>query len=90
MWRDLPFLQFLFDNSKMRENHLISRFVRDVYKKRPFIPKNIVVWDTGIVPEFLEKWHPTKNLSLRQLSIKTALLCILVSGQRGQTIWLIF
>ena len=59
-----------------------------MYNKRPFIPKNTVVWDTKIVLDFLEAWHPAKNLSLRQLSIKTVLLCLLVSGQRGQTIWL--
>lgn len=62
--------------------------MRGVYNLRPFIPKNTVIWDTKIVLDFLEKWHPAKNLSLRQLSIKTVLLCLLVSGQRGQTIWL--
>ena len=61
--------------------------MRGVYNKRPFIPKK-VVWDTKIVLDFLEKLHPAKNLSLLQLSIKTVLLCLLVSGQRGQTIWL--
>ena len=78
----------LFHDSNLGENTLISRFMRGVYNLRPFIPKNTVIWDTKIVLDFLEKWHPAKNLSLRQLSIKTVLLCLLVSGQRGQTIWL--
>lgn len=77
----------LFDDHKLSDNPLISRFIRGVYNKRPFIPKNTVIWDTSVVLNFLEKWHPAKNLSLRQLSIKTVLLCLLVSGQRGQTIW---
>ena len=77
----------LFDDHKLSDNPLISRFIRGVYNKRPFIPKNTVMWDTSVVLNFLEKWHPAKNLSLRQLSIKTVLLCLLVSGQRGQTIW---
>ena len=62
--------------------------MRGVYNLRPFIPKNVVIWDTKKVLDFLEKWHPAKNLSLRQLGIKTVLLCLLVSGQRGQTIHL--
>ena len=78
----------LFDDSKIGENPLIARFIRGVYNKKPFIPKNTVVWDTRKVLDFLEQWHPAKNLSLRQLSIKTVLLCLLVSGQRGHTIWL--
>ena len=65
---------------------LICRVLRGVYNKKPVLPNN-VIWDTSKVLKFLEKWHPAKNLSLRQLSIKTVLLCLLVSGQRGQTIW---
>ena len=78
----------LFHDCKLGEDTLISRFMRGVYNLRPFIPKNVVIWDTKKVLDFLEKWHPAKNLSLRQLGIKTVLLCLLVSGQRGQTIHL--
>ena len=79
---------FLSIDNKVGEHPLICRFMQAVYNKRPFIPKNNVVWDTKLVLDFLSKWHPAKNLSLKQLSIKTVLLCLLVSGQRGQTIWL--
>ena len=78
----------IYYDSKLGEETLVARFMRGVYNLRPFIPKNTVIWDTRKVLDFLEKWHPAKNLSLRQLSIKTVLLCLLVSGQRGQTIWL--
>lgn len=64
----------------------ICRFLRGVFNLRPNLPRR-VIWDTGKVLKFLATWHPAKNLSLRQLSIKTVLLCLLVSGQRGQTIW---
>ena len=70
-------------------NHvLITKLMKGIFNLRPSIPKTKVTWDTGMVLQFLKKWHPAKNLSLRQLSIKTTLLCLLVSGQRGQTIWL--
>ena len=48
-----------------------------------------MIWDTKKCWSF-GKWHTAKNLSLRQLSIyiKTVLLYLLISGQRGQTFWL--
>ena len=39
--------------------------------------------------EFLKKWSPAVNLSLPQLTLKVVLLCLLVSGQRGQALWLL-
>ena len=38
---------------------------------------------------FLKKWSPAANLSLPQLTLKVVLLCLLVSGQRGQALWLL-
>ena len=73
---------------KVGQNHRISEFITAIANLRQVIPRNKVIWDTSLVLKFLEHWHPAKNLSLRQLSIKTVLLCLLVSGQRGQTIWL--
>ena len=79
---------FLSGSEKIGEHFRICRFMKGIYNLKPVIPKNIIIWDTKLVLDFLEKWHPAKNLSLRQLSIKTVILCLLVSGQRGQTIWL--
>ena len=64
---------------------IISRFMKGVFNKRPALPKT-VTWDTAKVLQFLKTWHPAKTLSLLQLSIKVVLLCLLVTGQRGQTI----
>ena len=49
----------------------------------------IVTWDADIVLTFLKKWSPAANLSLPQLALKVVLLCLLVSGQRGQALWLL-
>ena len=53
------------------------------------MPRLNVTWDPTIALNFLKTWSPEKNLSLTQLSIKVVLLCLLVSGQRGQTIHLL-
>lgn len=68
-------------------NPFIARFMKGIFNLRPVIPKTSVTWDTAKVLKFLETWHPAKNLDLLQLSIKVVLLCLLVTGQRGQTIW---
>ena len=68
-------------------NPLVSRYMKGVFNLRPVIPKISVTWDTAKVLNFLKTWHPAKNLDLLQLSIKVVLLCLLVTGQRGQTIW---
>ena len=47
-----------------------------------------VTWDAYIVFNFL-KWSPAANLSLPQLTLKVVLLCLLLSGQRGQALWLL-
>ena len=43
---------------------------------------------THILFKFL-KWSPAANLSLPQLTLKVVLLCLLLSGQRGQALWLL-
>ena len=68
---------------------LVKKFVRGVFNRRPAFPRNTVTWDADIVFEFLKKWSPAANLFLLQLTLKVVLLCLLVSGQRGQALWLL-
>jgi len=63
--------------------------MRGVFNLRPALPKNTVTWDVEKVLKFLEAWGPAKFLSLRQLTLKVTMLLLLLSGQRGQTVWLI-
>ena len=62
--------------------------VRGVFNRRPAFPRNTVTLDAYIVFNFL-KWSPAANLSLPQLTLKVVLLCLLLSGQRGQALWLL-
>ena len=67
---------------------LVKKIVRGVFSRRPAFPRNTVTWDAYIVFNFL-KWSPAANLSLPQLTLKVVLLCLLLSGQRGQALWLL-
>ena len=60
-----------------------------MFDRRPAFSRNIVTWDADIVLTFLKKWSPAENLSLPQLALRVVLLCLLLSGQRGQAQWLL-
>ena len=60
-----------------------------MFNKRPAFLRNTVTWDADIVLTFLKKWSPAANLSLPWLTLKVVLLCLLVSGQRSQALWLL-
>ena len=73
----------------MDPHRLISKYLRSVFNRRPALPGNNVTWDADVVLNFLKTWAPAKRLSLRQLTLKVTVLLLLLSGQRGQTIWLL-
>ena len=70
-------------------HHLISKFLRGVFNRCPAPPRNNVTRDADVVLNFLRTWAPAKRLSLRQLTLKVTVFLLLVSGQRGRTIWLL-
>jgi len=70
-------------------NMLIQKFMRGVFAQRPALPRYCVTWDTSIVLRFLRGQFPLESLSLLALSRKLAMLMILLSGQRGQSIHLL-
>ena len=90
----LLFLTLLFEEGKGYSSlsiaiHLISNFFRGVFNRRPALPRNNVTWDAYMVLNFMKTWALAKRLSLRQLTLKVMVLVLLLSGQRGQTIWLL-
>ena len=48
-----------------------------------------VTWNVSTVLQYLKQLLPSENLSLLLLSCKLAMLFALLSGQRGQTLYLI-
>ena len=64
---------------------LIKRFMKGIYHIKPVFPKSLFTWDVKVVLNFLESLD-NKCLSLRLLSVKLAILLILTTGQRCQTL----
>ena len=76
---------FIMINGKPLGQHtLTALLMRGIARQLPRTPKYQTIWDPEQVVQFLRTWAPARALNLLQLSIKTATLIMLVSGQRPQ------
>lgn len=60
--------------------------MKGLFNKIPIVPIRNEVWNPEIVLNFLKKWSPVKLISFKQLSMKLAMLLLLTTGQRCQTL----
>ena len=65
---------------------IVRQFMRGIYNVNPPKPRYSGVWDPQIVLDFLVKWSPARKISIKKLTLKTVMLILLVTGQRGQII----
>ncbi len=60
-----------------------SHLVRGIYNRRPPKPKYSTMWDVGKVTDYFKHFGANKDLSLKQLSGKLAMLMSLVGANRS-------
>ena len=75
-----------YHGKPLGQNYWVSQFMTGLARQLPRQPRYSEIWDPDVVLKFLKTWSPAKFLNLFQLSVKTILLILLVSGQRLQTI----
>ena len=68
---------------------LITKFMKGVFSARPALPRYGVTWDVAAVLKYLKSQSPLEALTCLALSRKLAMLLLLLSGQRGQSIHLL-
>ena len=56
--------------------------MRGIFKSRPSLLNYTETWDVNMVFKYLETLSDNKDISLLELSQKTAILLMLLSGQR--------
>ncbi|XP_071165217.1 uncharacterized protein [Mytilus edulis] len=71
------------------KHKLVTRYMRGIFNARPSLPKYTETWDVNIVLDYLKTLPANEELTLLQLSQKLALLLMLLSAQRCQTVHLI-
>ena len=68
----------------------VKRFMKDIFELRPIFPKYHIIWDVKKVINYFRNLPVISDLTLKELSLKLAmLLCLVLGGQRMQTIHLI-
>ena len=65
------------------------QYMKGVFQITPKVPRYSEVWDLNDVLEFLLALSPASKLSLQLLTLKTATLLLIVTGQRVQTLKLL-
>lgn len=76
-----------FDSRTTIGSHpIIVRFMKGVYELRPTQSKYSSVWDVKKVLNLFREWNSNEELSLKALSQKTAMLILLVTAQRVQSL----
>ena len=75
------------DNGQtMGKNQVVCWLLKSVYERKPPKPKYDRFWDVKQVFNMLEDWPDNEFLSLKDLGFKVALLILLITGHRGQTV----
>ena len=71
------------------EKATIIRFLKGVYNIRPPKPNYVKTWDVSKVLLFLQKLSPAKCISLKELTLRLAMLIALSSACRVQSLHLL-
>lgn len=74
------------NGSSLGEHPLVKRLLRGVYNKAPPVPRYSVVWDVNTVLEFLKERPGLGSWSVKELTLNTVTLLLVLSGQRCQTV----
>ena len=70
------------------EYPLIKRLVTAAFQSRPTLPRYQTTWDVCKVLDLLKIWSPVQKLNFKLLTLKLAMLCMLVTGQTCQSVHL--
>ncbi|XP_071804713.1 uncharacterized protein [Asterias amurensis] len=70
------------EGAPVGQHSLVSRFFKGIFNIRPPQPKYCTTWDTGKVLRYILSLPRNRELSLRLLTLKTAMLVALVTAGR--------
>ena len=78
----------LENGQKFGDHPLVKQFMKGIFNQKPSQPRYKSTWDTTVVTNIFktEAWNPIEVLSLLELTMKTVMLILVATLQRGQTI----
>ena len=75
-----------FGKNTFGSHPYVCLLLKGAYERNPPKPRYTQFWDVNKVFNLFKSWGPNAHLSLKMLSFKLAMLLLLVTSQRGQTI----
>lgn len=69
------------------KDEMVGRVVRAANNVNPSAPRYTKFWDVSRLFNMFREWGDNSQLSLQKLTWKTTVLLLLLTAQRGQTIW---
>ena len=75
-----------FGKNTFGSHPYVCLLLKGAYERNPPKPKYTQFWDVNKVFDLFKSWGPNAQLSLKLLTLKLAMLLLLVTSQRGQTI----
>ena len=64
--------------------------MKGIFESRPSLPRYQETWDVTVVLDYLSKLAPPEKLRLKDLTFKAVMLMALLSGQRRQTLHMLW
>ena len=68
------------------KHEVIHWLLRSIYERNPPKPKYSRFWDVSLVFKMLQSWPHNRHLDIKKLGFKVAILLLLITGHKGQTI----
>lgn len=68
-------------------NEFVCMLIKALGNFRPPRPRYSKFWDVNLVLNLFRRWGRNTNLSTYRLTLKVTVLLLLLTAQRGQTIW---
>lgn len=75
------------NNMTIGAEQMVGWTVRGVNNFNPPKPKYTSFWDVNLVLNLFRRWGQNRNLSMFRIAAKVTVLLLLLTAQRGQTIW---
>jgi len=76
----------LSSNISFGTHPLVRRFLKGGFESHPSLPRHNIIWDVGIVLDYLKTFQTAETLTLKMLTLKLNMILALISAQRCQTL----
>ena len=76
-------LPHLPHNTSFGTHHILRCFLKGVFQLKSSRPKYRNIWNINTVLTYLSSFHPPQDFTLKDLTLKTTMLLVLLSGQRS-------